>query len=145
MQNYNHQRQKPRNSPSRLKMKYEKEKRMQKITRVLERVQIVEIVALFAELNTLCSSTELFHQEGVVLLDDLPYELPGNCGHLLLLNLHRVTTEQIQLSHKAIQQHPKTKLNRTQTRESNREKPVCFRLSGCEGKVNASVSTQALY
>jgi len=54
------------------------------ITGVLESVEVVEIVGLSAELHALSAPSELFHQERVVLLYDLPYELSWYGRHLLL-------------------------------------------------------------
>lgn len=55
------------------------------ITRVLVRVQIVEIVALLTELNAGGASTELLHQETVVSLHDLPNQLSWNRRHFTYL------------------------------------------------------------
>ena len=51
------------------------------ITRVLVGVEVAEIVGLLAELNLSVASSELFDQETVVGLDDLPYQLSWNCRH----------------------------------------------------------------
>jgi len=51
------------------------------ITRVFESVKVVEIVGLSAELQALSAPSELFHQERVVLLHDLPNQLSWNCRH----------------------------------------------------------------
>lgn len=51
------------------------------ITRVLESVEVVEIVGLSAELHALSAPSELFHQERVVLLHDLPDQLSWHCRH----------------------------------------------------------------
>lgn len=60
-------------------------------TRVFEGVETEEIVALSAEFNALSAPSELFDQERVVLLHDLPHELPWYGRHLLLLRLQRST------------------------------------------------------
>ena len=44
-------------------------------------VEVAEIVGLLAELNLGVASSELFNQETVVGLDDLPYQLSWNCRH----------------------------------------------------------------
>ena len=50
-------------------------------TRVLVGVDVVEIVALFAELHTGGAVPELLHEKGGILLHDLPNQLPWNCRH----------------------------------------------------------------
>lgn len=49
---------------------------------MLVRVEVVEIVGLFAELHTSIASAKLLNKEGVVLLYDFPYQLPRNIRHL---------------------------------------------------------------
>lgn len=58
------------------------EKKLSNRTGVLVRVEIVEIVGLLAELHARSSSTELLHQERVVLLHDLPDQLSWHRRHL---------------------------------------------------------------
>lgn len=57
------------------------------VTRVLVSVEIVEIVGFSAELHALSAISELFHQKRVVLLYDLPNQLPWHCRHFLFLLL----------------------------------------------------------
>ncbi|GLT55933.1 hypothetical protein SLA2020_290140 [Shorea laevis] len=52
-------------------------------TRVLVGVEMVKIVALFAQLNARRSSTGLLHQKRVVLLHYLPNQGPRCCRHCL--------------------------------------------------------------
>ena len=68
------------------------------VTRVLVRVEIVEIVALLTELDAGVSSAELLHQETVVLLHDLPDQLPWNRRHFI--NLRTVDRDQIESKQK---------------------------------------------
>lgn len=51
-------------------------------------VEVIEIVALFAELNTLSSIAKLLHEKRVVFLHDLPYQLPWYCRHFPNFSLH---------------------------------------------------------
>lgn len=52
-------------------------------------VQIVQVVRLFAELNTGCSPPKLLNQKRVVPLHNLPNQLSWNGRHDLLLALKR--------------------------------------------------------
>ena len=57
-------------------------------------VEVVEVVRLFAELNTGIASAKLFNEERAVLLNDFPYQLPRNVRHLqnnLLYLLKKIT------------------------------------------------------
>lgn len=45
-------------------------------------VEAVEVVRLFAKLNTGIASAKLFNEERAVLLNDFPYQLPRNVRHL---------------------------------------------------------------
>ena len=53
-------------------------------TGVLEGVEIVEVVALLAELDFSVASAELLDEERAVLLHDLPDQLPWNRRHCYL-------------------------------------------------------------
>lgn len=44
-------------------------------------VEVVEVVGLLAESDASVASAELLHQEGVVLLHDLPDQLSWNGSH----------------------------------------------------------------
>lgn len=45
-------------------------------------VKVVEVIRLFAELNTSIASAKLFNKERAVLLNDFPDQLPRNVRHL---------------------------------------------------------------
>lgn len=49
--------------------------------RMLVGVEVVEVVGLLAESDASVASAELLHQEGVVLLHDLPDQLSWNGSH----------------------------------------------------------------
>lgn len=57
-------------------------------TRVLVGVEVVEIVALFAEHHARTPVTELLHQKRVVPLHDLPYQGPGTVAISTTTVLH---------------------------------------------------------
>ena len=58
-------------------------------TRVLVGVKVAEVVLLFAELNLSVASSELFDQETVVALNDLPDQLSWNCRHFQPVKFRR--------------------------------------------------------
>lgn len=53
----------------------------QSITGVLVGVEVIEVVALLAELDASIAPPELLHKKTVVLLHDLPDQLPWNRRH----------------------------------------------------------------
>ena len=62
---------------------------------MLVRVEVAKIVGLLGKLDASGAVAKLLNQKGVVLLHDLPYQLPRYCRHFLTLNLTQFTQKQI--------------------------------------------------
>ena len=58
---------------------------------MLVRVEVAKIVGLLGKLDASGAVAKLLNQKGVVLLHDLPYQLPRYCRHFLTLNLTQFT------------------------------------------------------
>ena len=57
-------------------------------------MEVVEVVGLLAEADASVAAAELLHQEGVVLLHDLPDQLSRNGSHRAWILLQKITENQ---------------------------------------------------
>ena len=62
-------------------------------------MEVVEVVGLLAEADTGVAAAELLHQEGVVLLHDLPDQLSRNGRHRTwILLLQKITDQRLRFN-----------------------------------------------